>query len=191
MSKKLPPSEYRRRMSAIKPFVNFNFKGGTPKTKRIISRYFNELQPLIERGYKPKPVTQKSVKALADIFGDLPARRRLKSFPIPPEVSRVKIKRGQITYERSGIRHSTTTFNRRAFASDTEGYIRRFAQKTNGKLFRIKAGKYFVPGTYDLDDVIHEIEALQQKYSGAPGTRSNWRDWLSIEAVDFGDDDEI
>lgn len=181
MSKRLPPSEYRRRMATIKPYVDFNLKGGTRQSKSLISRYFNKLNPLIERGYKPKGAANvKNKKLIAETF-DVDYRRRLKAIPVPPEVTNVRIRQSKISYSRSGIKTISAALDKKAFAIDTAAYVNRFTRRLGGNRFRIRAGKYYIPGTYDRSALIDAIQNLQKKYG-------NWEDWIGIEAVDVDED---
>lgn len=168
---------YKRRLKAIRPFVNFNYdlrKKLTPAQKGKITRYYNEIKDMTDgQHYIYRPRSKKNLK-LAKTYTDsnLPD---IKVAFIPTHgkaqvkftKNQMKIKTGNVTETYLPVNKETLVINPLKAAEDA-------IKGRKEDAFKIQAGKYEISGTHSAELIGREIERLGNAYNSGNNSAENW-----------------
>lgn len=162
-------------MKAIRPFVSFNFdlrKKLSRGEKAKISRYYNELQSLLNRPHKVyRPRSAKAKRAAkAYVAGGEKVLPGIKAFPIPsnnPEAAKIKVKGKKLVVDENGFKRTFIPFDPLAVAMMPREYTEELIKDRSEKYYDIVIGLRDSLGTVQKPFVPERIEKIMTQYGKA------------------------
>jgi hypothetical protein len=198
MAYKKNTRQYREKMKAIRPYVDFNYSLNQPlhsSQKAKINRYFeafSELQSRTNKVYRPrKKANLKSAQEFGqNEFEQLPGFKVafLDNNEANP-IERIRFTQRGISVTRKYFREELLRFNPRALAQDTDKEIARVLALSPGAFtYRIAAGKFVISQPRRDWQLPDSIKKLMLRYGMDPSARKHkndkaaknhyWANWL-------------